>query len=269
MKNYKLIFLFFLITLFSSCSHYYYAPDEANVMKLAEQNDLKISASGNSTNGNYEIKHANFQISYSPIKHLGVFASRFNLKGKEPINSPERGGNGFLNNAAMGGYYFFETGSILDRIIKYDEELAVPSGFLLDAYLGYGKGHVHNFYIEGGTSDLDLQKYFIQGGIHWQGKTLGASYVLKFGKINFFNGLIEGQIDDENINSIRNIETIREFPFRETSLKFYMGIRHARVYLNVSTVVDVFDNNFLHRTSLGSFGIIMDIDDIYRSIRNK
>ena len=265
MQNYKFLLLTLSLIFFNSCSHYYYAPDEANVMKLAQRNDLKVAVSGNSTNGNYELKHANYQLGYSPIKHLGVFVSRFNMMGKEPINNPDRGGNGFLNNAAMGGYYFFERGSILDRIVKYDEELAVPSGFLVDAYLGYGKGQVHNFYTEGGQSNLELQKYFLQGGLHWQGKTLGLSYVLKFGKLNYFNGIIEGKLDEQNINSLQNIESIRASPFRETSLKFYMGIKQTRVYLNVSTVVSTFENNFLHRTSVGSFGIIMDIDDIYRS----
>ena len=267
MQNYKFLFLISGLLFFNSCSHYYYAPDEGNVMKLANRNDLKISASGNSSNGSYELKHSNFQIGYSPIKHLGIFASRFNMKGKEPTENPERGGNGYLNNVAIGGYYFFERGSLLDRIIKFDEELAVPSGFLIDAYLGYGKGHVHNFYVENGTSDLDLQKYFLQGGLHWQGKTLGFSYVLKVGRLNYFNGFLEGKLDDENFNSFRNIEMTREFPFRETSLKFFMGIKQTRVYLNVSTLVSTFDNNFLHRTSLGSLGLIIDIDDIYHSIK--
>ena len=266
----KHYFLFFVIVLLcSSCSHYYYAPDEANMLKLNEQHDLKISVSGNSTNGNYELKHTNLQLGYSPIKHVGVFASHFKMSGNEPIQDPIRGGKGHLNSAGLGGYYFLESESILNKLVKYDDKIGVRSGFLFDAYAGYGKGHIYNFYIEGGHSDLDLQKYFVQGGVHWQGKALGLSYTMKFGRLNYFNGLIIGQLDESEINSLLNIEEIKEFPFRETSLKFYMGVKYARVYLNVATTVDEFDNSFTHRTSVGSFGIIVEIDEIYKGIKGR
>jgi len=266
-KYYFFIFVYILLS--TSCSHYYYAPDEANMLKLDDRNDLKFSASGNSTNGNYELRHTNVQLGYSPIKHVGVFASHFNMSGDEPKQNSIRGGKGHLNNVGLGGYYFLETESILNRLVKYDDNIGVRSGFLFDAYAGYGKGHVHNYYAEGGRSDLDIQKYFIQGGIHWQGKALGLSYVMKFGRLNYFNGLIVGQLNESEISSLQNIESNREFPFRETSLKFYMGVKYARVYLNVATTIDEFDNFFTHRTSMGSFGVVVDIDDVYRAIKNR
>ena len=266
-KIYYLL-VFANVLFFSSCSHYYYAPDEANVLKLNDRHDLKISISGNSTSGNYELKHSNFQLGYSPIKHVGVFASHFKMSGQEPKDDPLRGGEGHLNNVGIGGYYFFNAESILNNLVSYEDEIGVQSGFLFDVYGGYGKGHISNFYTEGGFSDLDLQKYFVQAGIHWQGKALGISYVWKTGRLNYFNGIINGQLGDAEINSLRDIEEIREFPFRESSLKFYMGVKYARVYLNVATTISEFDNNFSHRTSLGSFGIIADLDDIYRAIKN-
>jgi len=268
---YKIYYILFFanVLLFSSCSHYYYAPDEANMLKLNDQHDLKFSVSGNSTNGNYNLKHTNAQVGYSPIKHIGVFASHFKMSGDEPEQNPVRGGKGHLNNVGFGGYYFLDSESILNRLVNYDDKIGVRSGFLFDVYAGYGKGHVYNYYPEGGRSDLDIQKYFIQGGVHWQGKALGLSYVMKFGRINYFNGLIVGQLNDSEINSLRNINEIREFPFRETSLKFYMGVKYGRVYLNISKIDDEFDNLFSHRTSVGSFGIILDIDDIYRGIKNR
>ena len=265
----QFILIFVTILFLPSCSHYYYAPDEANVLKLNEKNDLKFSASGNSTNGNYELKHTNLQLGYSPIKHVGIFASHFNMSGDEPIQNPIRGGKGHLNNIGLGGYYFLDSESILNNLVNYNDNIGVRSGFLFDAYAGYGKGHIYNYYPEGGESDLDIQKYFIQGGVHWQGKGLGISYVFKFGRINYFNGLIVGQLDQTEINSLRNINEIREFPFRESSLKFYMGVKYARVYLNVVTMGNEFDNLFSHRTSIGSFGIIVNIDDVYKGIKNR
>ena len=265
----KILLLLLLLLLLSSCGHYYYAPDEANALKLQEQHDLKFSISGNSTNGNYELRHSNIQMGYSPIKHVGVFGSHFKMSGKEPIQNPIRGGKGHLNSFGLGGYYFLESSSFLDRIVKYDDEIGLNSGFLFDLYGGYGKGHVNNYYVEGGFSDVDLQKYFLQGGVHWQGKAMGLSYIFKFGQLNYFNGLLEGQIPIEDFNSLNNINEIRAFPFRETSLKFYMGIKYARVYLNVSTLTNEFDNSFNHRTSVGSFGVIMEIDEIYKSIKKK
>jgi len=263
----KFIFLLLVILLFSSCSHYYYAPDEANVLKLSEANDIKVSVSGNNQGESYELKHVNFQAGYSPIKHLGIFGSHFRMSGKEPSDSPLKSGRGHLTNVGIGGYYFLDRGSILDRIVKYDEEIAISSGFLIDIYGGYGMGNIHNSYIEGGNSNLDFQKYFLQGGLHWKGAALGFSFVYKFGKLNYFNGVINGQLSSSDIASIMDIREFREFPFRESSLHFYMGIRHARVYLNISTVANIFDSRFTYRTSLGSFGIVMEIDEIFRSIK--
>jgi len=156
----KFIFIVLCILFFSSCSHYYYAPDEANVLKLSEEKDLKISVSGNHDNENdetHELKHLNLQVGYSPIKHLGIFTNHFRIWGKD--NASFYGGNGHLTNLAVGGYYFIKTKSGLDKVLKYD--YGVTSGFLFDVYAGYGRGKIHQYYKQGGNADLFLRKYFL------------------------------------------------------------------------------------------------------------
>ena len=172
-KTYSQLHLLMLVIFtLNSCSHSYYAPNAGDNLKLSEAKDLKISASG-ATNGELDVygnnlKHRNFKIGYSPINHLGIIGSHFQI---ESIESNTKYGNGQLTYFGIGSYYFLKKRNTTNKITK--SKYGVKPGVLFDIYGGYGKGNVLNVYSEGGSSDLSFRKYFLQGGIHWNGKILG------------------------------------------------------------------------------------------------
>ena len=259
------IFLLFIILMLSSCSHNYYAPNEGNVLKLSEAEDLKISVSGNK-NGKIpfggDIKHSNLQLGYSPIKHLGLFISHFEL---DEIDN-RRVGNGHYTNLAVGTYYFKKKKKRPNKMIK--DNRVIP-GFLFDAYGGYGRGKVFNYYDEGGYSELYLRKYSLQGGLHWNGKIMEISAIYKLGILQYFKGSINLPISDRHLIQLLNIREDQIFPFSQVSLHGYLGLKNIRFYCDLSIVPSDFNDKFNYIDNLLSFGVVMELDEVIRTQKNQ
>ena len=244
----------------------YYAPDEGNMLTLSQKKDLNFSGSVPSSVilGDDNFEQFNFQLGYSPIKHLGIFSSYFNYSNKGYTLSKDSKIK--LPSLAIGGYYLIQSKK---QKIRSDTTNNLPAGILLDLYSWYGKGQLTNNFEDGGNSTLDFHKYFIQGGIHWQDEIVGINTTYKFGGTNYFQGIINGPFTDEDNKNLRNIVDNNTFLFREFSFKFYVGARGFRTYAGF-TNLNFFDKNpFNHRKQIRYLGIVFDIDTLYKIIKNK
>lgn len=270
MKNITNTLLAFLIItfLFSSCSNYYYSPNDADLVTLRKQHDGHISGATN-LGVDEDKKVMNLQAGYSPINHLAFAGSYF--KTSEGDNQG-RFGEGHILSGAIGAYYFmpFEINPIFERLRERTPKhpnLQMETGILLDLYVGTGEGEVNNIYTEGGTSQFKFRKDYIQMGFHLIRKNLGFSYSIRRGWLDYSEGQIYNRlkIGESDLLKFQELAVNNSFDLVEHSLRFHVGISHCRYFFNITTVhesselrdLGVENDNF-------SVGFILEIDEFFR-----
>jgi len=276
LQNHPFLFCILLLVLLQSCSsspnNIYYAPEEHNMLKLANKNDIKAALSSSSLTRESSVEsNLNVQAAYSPIKHLGVFGNFISWNNRNN-NAPDNNGSIYkIGSAAVGGYYLLEN---KNQKIRNDTLNSLPLGFLVDIYLGGGLGKVDNYYREASESFINFNKTYGQIGIHWQDEYVGLSWVMRFNKIYFRKGVFNGK-NDRGIGHFQYIQQYQNFNFRESTLKLFMGNKEARAYVSWTNVVnrDIFLDNINYISSLPSvdsvwnLGVVFGISDIFQSIK--
>lgn len=275
MKNLTGTMLVFLTIpfLFSSCSNYYYSPNDGDMVALRKQHDGHISASSN-LGENEDKKILNIQAGYSPINHLAFAGSYFRTSEG---NNKGRFGEGYILNGAIGGYYFMPVEDNLifkrRRMRTFrNPHLKMEKGILFDLFVGTGEGKVNNIYSEGGSSQFRFKKNYIQMGFHLIKKNWGASYNVRRGWLNYFDGQVYNQlkISESELDKFQNLTTNNSFNLVEHSFRLHVGIKHFRYFFNISTVINserlddlgVENDNF-------SIGFILEIDEFFRKENKK
>ena len=259
------------LTSCGSASHHFYATDEGNLMALREKKDLKVSAGYtphiNSLPGN----NINFQLGYSPIKHLGIHGNFFRIRNSfDGIEDVKK--NVYQHNYGGAiGTYLFKAAKISEVIDEESGETtytpAKGKGLLFDAYVGYNQGNIKNiFFGESGTIELDFQKFYLQGGIHIFLDKIGASFALKYAQLNYTNGKAFGRLTVAELDKADEIEENNPFNFLESTLKISIGKPQApiRGYLTIAGVYD-FGEAFLEiQPSTMQLGVTADIDYFFK-----
>ncbi len=248
------IFLFILYVLgLCSCSHYYYAPDEGNLIALKEKDDLKFSAALPDGEGpNYSL-----QLGYSPIKRVGLQGSYYRYA--QEGNYSRSFGEGSIGSIAIGAYHTY----FLDHRDSIRKN-AMRSSIMFDLYAGYGKGNVDNYYAPGLSSHFDFNKKYIQLGIHWQNDLLGFDLVSKLGILDFEQGSVIGELDLEDFQDIENLQLYDTYFIRETSFRFFIGIRQIRCFMTITRLnsPEIDKVRFIDQTF--QLGAIIDIDELFK-----
>ena len=276
MKNRTNTLLAFLMItfFFSSCANYYYSPNDGDLVTLRKQHDGHISGSTNLGNGE-DKKVLNIQAGYSPINHLALASSYFRTSDG---NNEDRSGKGYIFSGAIGGYYFMPIEENLisnkrrkKRIPKHPN-LQMEKGILFDFYVGTGEGKVNNFYSEGGTSQFNFRKDYIQMGFHLIKKNWGASYNIRRGWLNYSEGKVYNRlkIDNSNLSKFEDLTVNNSFDLVEHSFRLHVGIKHFRYFFNITSVQEstalrdlgVENDNF-------SVGFILEIDEFFRKTIKK
>lgn len=272
-----------LLMTLSSCSRYFYSPDDNNMQSIHEKGDVHLSASssigglGVSTNRK---KHYNFQIGASPIKHLSVAGSFFYIRDSlisdngfnTSFDDDSGSGEGHIWNGAIGTYYFF---SDADKPIYkkegyqyYRGENEMLGGHYFDFYLGHSSGVSRNYYNGWRVTDvttLRFNKTYGQIGWHWKSEMMGFSYTFKVSRLNFYSAKSFGRIASDVLSRINQLENQSKFYTRESSLRVHYGIKQARVFFNWTYLnapqrlkdFGVDNNNF-------QLGVFIEIDEILR-----
>ena len=108
---------------------------------------------------------------------------------------------------------------------------------LIDLHLGYGRGRIENQYFvyDAGDVSLKLQKYYVQSGIHFIGKHLDVSYMLKFGQINYLSGVINGKQDSSDFQTIRSVTEVSKFAIWENTIKAEFKFRKFGLFSQATT----------------------------------
>jgi len=266
---YCLILLSFLLC---SCNHYYYLPNDGQMLMLQEEGDIKTSVG-------ISDKIFVVQAGYSPIKHLAVTGTFFNHNNTNFSNSsfisttaitptPSSIGdsrrNGFLASGSVGTYYFLNANKPPRTSKLFKDELLRTKGWLFDLHAGYASGKINNEYSSSGNSKFTFQKYFIQPGIHWQAKSLSISYVLKYSHLNFFKGTAFGNILEPDLQDIFLIEDQNPYNLIEPTFRFQYGTKFLIFYASLTGVSILNDKNLTYKFSQSSLGVTIDIDEFLK-----
>ena len=261
----NVIVLFFMLTLGTSCSHKYYAPNDGDLVMLRKQNDVHVSGAGGTG--------TNFQVGYSPIKHLGLAASYFELERLDSRDGILSKGDGHLWNGSVGGYYFFsstlrenpkKTKKKRKRLIK-NQDGFFEEGWLTDIYIGHGRGVVNNYYKEGGSTHFQFQKTYVQFGWHFMAKSFGFSHAVRVGTLNYGKGQIYGTAVADNTSSFNVLTEQNKFNLIESSIRIHFGFKHIRWILSMSAVKkNVKLNELGVINSIVTMGMMVELDEFFR-----
>lgn len=256
-------YLFILAITMFSCTHKYYAPNEADVLGLRKKHDTHASAAIGDLN-------RSFQVAYSPFKHIGIAGSYFHIKQKNRRN-PEKRGFGHIYNGSIGGYHFFPTGKYLyGKQGEKTNPFFMNPGILAEVYIGMSKGQVFNFYDSRGRSKFDFNKRYLHIGGHIFFRLWGISYVFRTGSLNYYKAHLLGNIViDEQIGLDILLNERNNYLISEHTMKIHFGKNDVRLFVTASEVfstqkledVGIFNATF-------NIGVLIEFDEFFRK-KNK
>ena len=285
------------ILLYSSCSpnssaipQNYFLPHEGNALKLKEKNDLSISggyatyqtttfenpslvafpfpAPGlNSTNPNFDSKtqKMSFQAAYSPRKHLGLFGVHARSRKFSPETDYH---NSHLTGGGIGTYYYYRGFQRPPEKVNPNKE-PKPTNVLFDIYAGYTFGKIENQYVfTEGNSAMNFQKFYLQGGVHWIGRQVSLSYMMKVGKANFTNGIINGKAHLDSDPAIFALINKKNFTFIEPTFKVDVTFKGIGFFTQLTaTTIKDFGMTGIDNPNI-QLGLVFDIHEL-RKINKK
>lgn len=240
---------------------------EVSGLQLREKSDFSVGASDGSNARLAGPLPINLQVGYSPINHLGIFASHLNEKKHGRFSKSHKK----QSKVGIGGYYFFQKKNYRKKKNESDQNSINKFGLLLESYLGMDTG---NFGLENYKSNyykyqFQFRKSFIQTGVHWMGELGGIGLFYNLGRTNFYKGFLEGQIENAPYDLGRTILNNNNFTTSEASFNIYFGIKAAKIYLNTTFILNDFDNKEQHPYNSTNLGMIISISEIYTLVREK
>jgi len=252
---------------FDTENHPYYVSDEPNFTRLTKEKDLKMDLSASGNNG----FPFNAKLGYSPTKNFGILVNHYNMGYNNSFNPAKW--NYHMTNIAGGGYYLLQNEKQKAWTLKNSN---MPAGFLFDAYAGYGLGKNKNLYQEGGESSVNIQKIFLQTGIHYHHQLLGVSLVHKLNHVHFLNGNFNGQANFSAINGFNYIKDNNNILVSEISARlsfgtervlFYSGFTFNHLEDNRDGFRSIDKRNFPFKKSKGYLGLVINLSDIWKKIK--
>ncbi len=287
MKNYSLISLLLSLILgLSACNNHYYKANEGINIGISQKGEAKIQTSTGltgaypgalSAEGNAAGSYINAQAGYSPIQSWAV-AVNYNLKsemgGRFNINSYKSDIHAF--DFAIGRYKFIPI-----RSSKIKKEHRYQKGFLIDSYLGYGRGRLKHFTILSDSPlsfprynrfELNYQNIFLQGGAHFQKGILKIGAIMGFDFIDYRNGQILGYAPPALIKDVDRLRN--QDPIVKTYLTAYLELKmkYWSVYFhlgaqNISNQLSRSFNYGEENNNTKSIGIRMNIHEVFPKMK--
>jgi hypothetical protein len=172
----------------SGCSHYYYAPNAHNVPLFEEKNEFRLAGSG--SNGD-EFSGLEAQAAYSVTDHFALMGNFMSAKGEEN-NNPSHGDGHYIEGGA--GYF-----------TKLDKKI------VFEVYGGFGGGRARNYYSEGGNSNMNFLKGFVQPAVGFTSPYFDAAVSMRLGLLNYNRNNI-GSVGPMSEEDARDLNYIHSNP---------------------------------------------------------
>lgn len=210
----------------TGCSHYYYAPNAANIPLFKEKNNFELK-------GGYSADYyegADIQMAYSVSKNLGVMVNSFFAEKTEDVQES------IFNSAS---HKESGKGSYIETGLGYYKTIGKHNVWVFETYGGAGIGGEKHLYQYSQSATLHLTKYFIQPSFGYNSKkeTFQVAISSRFSSLN-----LKVKSDNLSIESneteIGNLDQIVSHPnsfLWEPSLMIAAGGEHVKFYFQITT----------------------------------
>ena len=209
---------------------------------------------------------SNFNLGYSPVKHLYGTASLM------LVNENERSGlyhsKMVLSDIGIGGYLLKETENIFKKknIFNKDRKMMLShKGILVNALLGYSRGNItHEAYDKIGLATLNLNRFYGKIGLDYQARFWGFAGNLRLGVLNYSSTTINGHAYADLSEQIETLMNQNNFTFSELSIRFYLGLKYGQVYISyINSTTDTKLDDF-RITKTGNVGVLLDLQELFK-----
>jgi hypothetical protein len=239
-----------VLVLFLGCSHYYYAPNAANIPLFKEKNTFKGK-------GGYswdDYKGADIQMAYSVSKNIGIMVNTFFAGETEQVQN---------NSSSSATHEESGKGSYIEIGAGYYKPFGEKKVWIFETYAGAGVGGENHTYARSESANLHLSKSFIQPSIGYSSKrghfeaALSSRFSLLNLKVKKSSLTFEtNQTEKQNLDSI--ILHPSSFLW-EPSLTVGAGLQDFKLYLQLTPSYNL-NNTYLMMDDMNlSLGIIFTI----------
>lgn len=255
--------LFSFALLFSSCATNLYTPNEAYMLGLSNQGDVKVAGAyaSNSENLSFglnaQYEQSNIQLAISPVKHLGLVGSHFRQNSKQ-FSGVE---NTSRRHTEVGlGYYS-----------KSKKKKETDQSFVLhDVYAGIGWGQNYRLFETAGELYGNYQRYFLHYGVHlWWKNDVSIGFGFRYARTYFDQidliGKVPSSFSREVISEIRRRNP---FDLLESTLHIQAGGNYAKVFLSTTGIIrsnqaDI-GQTYKIAAPIVNLGLVLDLDEIWK-----
>ncbi|MBN8678881.1 MAG: hypothetical protein J0M29_11700 [Chitinophagales bacterium] len=185
-----------------------YAPNSLNIPAIKKRGDLSVGAAWG-----HALNSADVQLAYSPFKHLLVTANYFGIHKKSVRKQTDTGTDYYFGEIAAGVYETHKRGTA-------------------SILAGYGGGRIFSNFELNNSSELNLQRWFIQPGYAYKSDFFQAAVGIRFSRLNYAKGSVSFSIDQVNLRYIQNIE--EKNPILLPELGIQAGIVFKPMYLGLA-----------------------------------
>ena len=215
-----------VLLIFPGCSHYYYAPNAANIPLFKEKNTFKAKVGFSSD----DYRGADIQIAYSASKNIGIMVNTFFAGKTEQVLDN-------INTSAT--HEESGKGSYIEVGAGYYKPLGEHKVWIFETYVGAGIGGENHTYASSQAAKLHLTKIFIQPSFGYSSKR-GH---FEFGVSSRFSGLNlkihESSLTFQtNQTEKQNLDSISLHPSSflwEPSFIIAAGGKYVKFYLQLTS----------------------------------
>jgi len=269
-----ILFFIFVITPELKGQTYFIIPHTGNSFKLQNKNDLSLAIGGYINDGGSQvIRNQQIQLGYAPFKNFGIAFFHSKIKNLHKNGTGPTIHNSKLSGLEIGTFYGLKFNKRLNW--RYSKRSLKQRQILGSFYAGYSNGKLNNNYFDFDDSperldasvEMNLHKYYIHTGIHWIGRRFEFSGLVKTGKVNFYQGIIDGQSFGNDFEDISKIVQNNTFTFQEYTLKAEYNFNVFGLYGQVtSSSIKSFKGSPI---VTGDIGIVFYLDVIKKNFEKR
>lgn len=231
--------LIYMLVLSTGCSHYYYAPNAANIPLFKEKNSLEVKGgfSGDSYSG------ADIQAAYSVSKKVGVMVNSFFAGESENIST--------FNPLTFNSSYSHQesgSGGYIEAGAGYYKPFGKNKIWIFETYAGAGTGGEKHLYDYSQSATLHFTKFFVQPSFGYNSKkqTFQVAISSRFSSLNL-------KVKNTNLSTESNqrekgnLDQIVSHPnsfLWEPSFMIAVGGEHVKFYFQITTSENI-NNSYL------------------------
>lgn len=233
----SLLRLLLLPILFTSCTHYYYAPTTANIPMLREKNEARINANYYITD---EASGGELQLAYATGKRTAFM-----------LNILSASSHGELLSSASYNYRNEPSGYGRYAELGYGFFAPVPkSKWIFETYAGIGTGSVTNWYTTTEKSKVRISKFFVQPSLGWRTTYFEIGFSNRFAFANLKVKENTSHFNDE----VDYIKSRSSAFLVEPAMLIRFGLKHIKISLNYTHSANL-SNNWKQETTAVSAGL--------------